>query len=401
MGKFLTRCQWGGDSNAGILAVLLLAFLLFVPRTGRADLGYFGVNLAGAEFGTEIPGTLGWDYTYPTFEEVDYYMSKGMNTFRLPFLWERMQTSLGDGLKASEFAAMDAFVSYATSKGASVILDPHDYGAYYGEPIDGNDSSVTTADFADFWGKLASRYKDDDHVIFGLMNEPPGFSDATRPGVTTATWLDVANAAISAIRAAGANNLILVPGNGYDGAWSWSENFYGEANATVMGGVVDSANNFAYEVHQYLDLGTVPGVPDYSGTETNVDGLAGALQGLTDFAQWLRDHDAKGFLGEFGVSAGAPQLAALDDVLDNLDENSDVWLGWTAWAGGPWWGDYAFSLEPDANGDKPQMAILEAHIAPIPEPGTIMMLALGALLGAGMTARSRRRRKSGKFKYAA
>ena len=41
-------------------------------------------------------GAYGSAYTYPTAAEVNYYMQKGMNVFRLPFRWERMQpTQLG------------------------------------------------------------------------------------------------------------------------------------------------------------------------------------------------------------------------------------------------------------------------------------------------------------------
>ena len=35
-----------------------------------------GVNLAGAEFGNNVPGVFGTDYTYPTHTEIDYYASK-------------------------------------------------------------------------------------------------------------------------------------------------------------------------------------------------------------------------------------------------------------------------------------------------------------------------------------
>jgi hypothetical protein len=27
-----------------------------------------------------------------------------------------------------------------------------------------------------------------------------------------------------------------------------------------------------------------------------------------------------------------------------------VWNGWTWWAAGPWWGNYIFSVEPNADG---------------------------------------------------
>ena len=44
-----------------------------------------GVNLAGAEFGSNVLGVFGTDYTYPTHTEIDYYAAKGMSVVRLPF----------------------------------------------------------------------------------------------------------------------------------------------------------------------------------------------------------------------------------------------------------------------------------------------------------------------------
>ena len=74
------------------------------------------------------------------------------------------------------------------------------------------------------------------------MNEPN-----TMP---TEQWVSASNAAISAIRTAGANNLILVPGNAWTGAHSWSDSWYGTPNATVMRGVVDPGHHFAFELHR-------------------------------------------------------------------------------------------------------------------------------------------------------
>jgi endoglucanase len=82
-------------------------------------------------------------------------------------------------------------------------------------------------------------------VIFGLMNEPHSMA--------TELWLNNANAAIAAIRSTGAENLVLVPGNAWTGAHSWNSNWYGTPNSTVMLNITDSLNNYAYEVHQYLD----------------------------------------------------------------------------------------------------------------------------------------------------
>jgi hypothetical protein len=55
--------------------------------------------------------------------------------------------------------------------------------------------------------------------------------------------------------------------------------------------------------------------------------------------------------------------AALDGMLSHIDQNDGVWAGWTHWAAGPWWGDSRFSIEPEAGVDKPQMAVLAAHLA--------------------------------------
>jgi endoglucanase len=189
------------------------------------------------------------------------------------------------------------------------------------------------------------------------MNEPNTMA--------TEAWRDAANAAISAIRAAGATNLILVPGNAWTGAHSWSDNWYGTPNATVMLSITDPANNYAFDVHQYLDA-------DSSGTSSQCVSTTIGSQRLVNFTAWCRNNDRRGFLGEVGVSTNASCLQALDNMLAYVRTNADVWEGWTYWAAGPWWGEYMFTLEP-ANGttDRPQMNVIENHI-PIPAPTLIL-----------------------------
>ena len=191
-----------------------------------------GVNLAGAEFAPQhVPGVFGTDYTYPTHTEIDYYASKGLDVIRLPFLWERLQrTELGP-LDAAELGRLDDVVNYATSKGLKIEIEPHNYGYGFGSLI--GSGETPNSSFADLWGKLAVHYKSNPDVIFGLMNEPH---------VQTATeWLSSANAAIAAIRSAGAAQQILVPGSYYDGAWTWTTS----DNAAVIGtGVQESAPQF-------------------------------------------------------------------------------------------------------------------------------------------------------------
>ena len=71
-------------------------------------------------------------------------------------------------------------------------------------------------------------------------------------------------------------------------------------------------------------------------------------------------------------------------MLTHVDFNSDVWLGGTYWAAGPWNQD-SFSIEPDVVGgayvDRPQLAVLQDHVAAVPEPGTWGLMALGLIGG--------------------
>ncbi|WPD23208.1 MAG: glycoside hydrolase family 5 protein [Candidatus Electrothrix scaldis] len=361
--------------NLILFSLIAVICLLSSPSRLHAKLKYVGVNLAGAEFGVwdgnvKLPGVYETDYIYPTSAEVDYYMSKGMNTFRLPFRWERLQRSLLADFDADELNRMDAFVDYATGKGAYVIIDPHNFHRYDPDPNNHQSSTqgligteaVPNTAFADLWGKLAAHYKGNAWVIFGLMNEPNTME--------TADLVTSENAAIEAIREAGASNLILVSGNQWSGAWAWNETWYNGANAEHMLNIVDSGNNFAFEVHQYMD-------DDYSGGSegiTNNDPMIGVTR-LTNFTDWLKTNNRKGFLGEFAVAnsrVGTGTEDVGDEVIDNMlsymEENSDVWLGWTWWASGPWWGEYMFTLEPINLGqatqgpDRAAMAVLQPYL---------------------------------------
>ncbi len=311
----------------------------------------WGVNLSGGEFNPSGTRGLNWDYTYPTRAEVDYYVSKGMDVIRLPFLWERVQSGQFGDLSGADLARITEIARYAGSKGLKVDLDVHNYGSGFGNLI--GTPGTPDAAFADLWGKLAAHFKGDANVMFGLMNEPH---------VQSATqWLGSVNAAIDAIRATGATQTILVPGSYWDGAWTWVSS----DNDTVIGaGVRDPLNNYAFEVHQYLDQWS-------SGTSTQVTSENIGVERLTAITQWAEQNGHQLFLGEFGAGSDPASLAALDKMLGYMAQHQDAWLGATIWGGGPWWGNYMFSVEPTGLGtpnvtDKPQIAILSAYASEAP-----------------------------------
>jgi endoglucanase len=297
---------------------------------------------------------LGTDYIYPTNAEMDYYAGKGFNIFRVPFFFQRIE-------KNEDRAILLGLVDYASTLGCRVILDPHHYGKIDGVAVS---DSAARAKFVAYWSQLADDVQSKGNVIFGLMNEP--MAPTVTGGISPAEWLVAANEAIAAIRAQGATQLILVPGSYWTGAHSWVSS----GNAAVMNtGVVDPEDNYAFELHQYLDS-------DYSGTSPTVVTGAGATV-LAAATASLRAAGKMAFLGETGVGSSSAALAELEAELDYMDANRDVWIGFTGWAGGPWWynsstgEDYFLNLDPIptlAGLEKPQLTVFKNHIVGVPLP---------------------------------
>jgi endoglucanase len=300
---------------------------------------YHGVNLSGAEYG-ERDGVLGTNYTYPSPGTVQYFADKGMTAVRLPFKWERLQPVLGRPLAEPELQNLKDAVDLILDSGMAVILDPHNFGYYDKTRV--SQPPATDLAFGDFWARLATEFANRNGVLFGLMNEPHD--------IQAADWLKLANTAIRNIRAAGARNMILVPGTNWSGAWTWEiDRLGGGSNADVMLGVKDPLDFYAYEFHQYLDS-------DSSGTHATCEGAEQARQGLANVTDWLRKNGKRGFLGEFGAAANSKCLTGLRRVIDTMEKSGDVWLGWTYWAAGDWWpANEPFNIQPRKGRDSQQL----------------------------------------------
>ena len=254
---------------------------------------------------------------------------------------QRKEASLDE----QEMRRLDAVIGHARSAGMRVIVDVHNGASYYGSII--GTKNLPTGALGDLWRRIAERYGGNETVIFGLMNEPNS--------LPTETWLEAANIAIAEIRRTGAKNFILVPGNGWSSARDWTGGGYGTPNSEVMLKIEDAADNFAYEVHQYFNS-------DFTGFTADCQSVDIGISSLTPVTEWARQHRKRVFLGEIGVGSDRTCLDALDRVMRFMNDNNDVWLGWTYWAGGTWWPkDYFTSVQPLGGKDRPQMAVLEKY----------------------------------------
>lgn len=316
------------------------------PAQTRTVMG--GMNVAGLEFAPHIlPGRIDVDFVAPSAGEIAYYREAGARVIRLPFLWERLQPQLRGPLDPAYARFLDAAIR--TAAPLRIVLDAHQFGRRRiggDEAIIGEHPSVTARDFAEFWARLAERYRTNPSVIFGLMNEPHDQD----MGSLVATQ----NQVIAAIRATGADQLLLASGNAWSGAHSWNAS----GNAEAMLDIRDPMRNFAFDVHQYLN-----------GDSSGADGACApnAGQRLRPFAEWARAHRKRAFLGEFGVGDSGACLQELAALLDDVTASEDVWLGWTYWAGGAWWPEnYPLRIRPTSlHGqitDRPQMRVLRRYL---------------------------------------
>ena len=305
-----------------------------------------GVNFSGAEFN---PGKANarpnFDYVYPSEAELSWAALHHMTAIRLPVEWSRLQPVLGAPIDVAEWSRVTAVAHMARARGIRLVLDLHDYGAWHGRVV--GSSALPDRVFADTWRRLAILARSEPDMILGLMNEPHLQSPLQ--------WETAAQAALNAIRAVGARNLVLVSGANWDGAHSWTDGG-AASNAAAMDHLsISPTGPVAFEFHQYFDH-------DFSGTKPDCLAPADAVRTLQPATDWLRAGHRQGFLGEFAASASPPCLATLDAVLTYLDAHRLQWIGWTYWAAGAWWGKYMFSVEPLHDAEKPQMAVLSRHL---------------------------------------
>jgi len=303
-------------------------------------MGLFGVNVAGAEFaeGT-LPGTIDVTYTYAADPQryIDF-VAQGQVLFRIPFLWERIQRTALGALSAPDLAGVHAMVRAATQAGGKVILELHNYARYNGTPMVAGDA----AKFSDVWSRLATQFRWHPGVYgYEIMNEPHDLANGT-------IWPTLAQAATNAIRAVDTKTKIIVGGDDWSTAAFWRDN-----NEDLA--ITDPTGNLIYAAHQYFD-------PDHSGTYAAAYSTYPyiGIERVQPFVAWLQAHGQQGILTEYGVPPTADWTTVLDYFMLYISGIPEI-VGGTAWAAGPWWGDYALSLEYPAIPTNPQMAVLARY----------------------------------------
>ncbi|KAL9614684.1 MAG: hypothetical protein Q9167_000813 [Letrouitia subvulpina] len=318
----------------------LFAGAVFALSWGQthAQVAWGGVNIAGFDFGCETTGACDLSKVVPPLKQyggqdgaaqmLHFVKDDGLNVFRLPVGWQYIVDAPGGTLNAN-FDKYDALVKACLVTGAYCMIDIHNYARWNGQIIGAGGPS--NEDFAGLWGQIAAKYKASPKVGMGLMNEPHEMPDID-------AWAKTCQAAVNAIRQAGATeHYIFLPGNGYTSAGSFVSSGSADALATVTdnGG---SSDKLVFEVHKYLD-------GDNSGKSPEC--VSNQIDAFQDLTQWLTQKNRKAILAEVGGGPNAESCVTdVCALLNYLNQNSAVYLGYVGWGAGSFDQTYELSLSP-------------------------------------------------------
>lgn len=198
--------------------------------------------------------------------------------------------------------------------GAYCIIDIHNYARWDGQII--GQGGPSNDDFASLWSQLAQAYAGQPNVIFGLMNEPHDLD--------INVWADTLQAAVTAIRNAGATSqMILLPGVNYAALGGFDS-----SSGPALSGVQDpdgSKDKLIFDMHQYLDTEAASGNPDCATDQTANLGYQ---------ADYLRSVGRQALLTETGGGNTDNCVQYMCAQLAYMNNNADVYLGWLGWAAG-------------------------------------------------------------------
>ncbi|KUJ16625.1 cellulase-domain-containing protein [Mollisia scopiformis] len=309
---------------------------------------FMGMNIAGLDFGCAIDGTCPISSAQIPLStlgggdglgQMQHFVADNqMNIFRLPVSWQYLvNNQLGGTLDSRNFGKYDQLMQacLSTSETTFCAIDIHNFARWNGAII-GQSSGVTNDQFTSLWTQLAIKYASSTRVVFGIMNEP---HDLDVP-----TWANTVQLAVTAIRNAGASSqMILMPGTNFASAGQFVSSGSADAllNVTNPDGTTAA---LVYDLHKYLDV-------DNSGTHADctTDNIEDAFAIAAAYLRWK---------GRFGLvsetGAGSTSSCFTDFCAQNtfLNQNSDVFLGYIAWAAGSFSTSYLLSLTPSKSNGK-------------------------------------------------
>ncbi|KAH6654075.1 glycoside hydrolase superfamily [Truncatella angustata] len=307
------------------------SFLLGLVPSALAKVQYLGVAIAGGDFGCQIDGTCptsSVQFANDASDQMKHFVSDGLNLMRIPTSWQFLVNNQLDGsLNDDNIAKYDQLIQTCLDTGAYCMIDIHNFARWNGGII--GQGGPSDDQFVKLWTQLATKYVSSEKVVFELMNEPHDLD--------INIWTQTCQKVVTAIRNAGATTqMILLPGTNFDSAATLISS--GSADSLLAITNPDgSTDGLILDIHKYLD-------EDNSGThEECVTDNVGAF---AELAQFLRQNGRQGLISESGASSDASCFTNFCSQNTFINQNSDVFVGFVAWAAGSFSTSYVLSLTP-------------------------------------------------------
>lgn len=278
----------------------------------------------------ELKGLNVTDFAYDLIGSFDRIWIRGLKTIT-DQNWPVNIFRVGLNLDyyASQLTELDRLIAFAEKHGIYLILTPHREGN--SQPV------LPSPKTADMMSELATRYRNSNHLMYALFNEPAAdglirpWDDTSMPQAIK-LWRDAGQPIADAIRSASPKSIIVVPGHDRYGSEAYD---YIKHPWTANG----STENVIYDVHVYGSLDKPEAQPFFNDKS---------------FKQLVSQHKYPVLVGEFGGVAsgshsvpvqGEKDIAYMQSEMDFMNQFSGE-VHYTAWALDPW--DRSGVLEPRA-----------------------------------------------------
>ncbi|KAK6219070.1 hypothetical protein LQW54_002572 [Pestalotiopsis sp. IQ-011] len=312
--------------------MLLHSLVIFASiPLASARVQFLGVAIAGGDFGCQIDGTCptsSVQFAGDAADQISHFVGEGMNLMRIPTSWQFLvNNQVGGNLDSSNLAKYDQVIQSCLSTGSYCMIDIHNFARWNGGII--GQGGPSDDQFVSLWMQLASKYATDDKIVFEVMNEPHDLD--------IDIWAQTCQKVVTAIRNSGATSqMILLPGTNFDSAAT----LVSSGSADKMMAITNpdgSTDGLVLDIHKYLD-------EDNSGTHEEC--VTDNVDAFTGLAQYLRDNGRQGLISESGASSDASCLTNFCSQNAFINQNSDAFVGFVAWAAGSFSTSYVLSLTP-------------------------------------------------------
>ncbi|SFT14161.1 Aryl-phospho-beta-D-glucosidase BglC, GH1 family [Paenibacillus sp. BC26] len=191
-----------------------------------------------------------WPWSRPTLPDVSAIVDNWkFNTVRVNMFPRMEHWNINNNMD------LDGIVNAFTSRHVVTMLENHDFtGSYPGETgITESDGSYSMSvdELKAYWVDLATTYKDNPYVWFNIMNEPGQAGKGYSTSESIARWKEVHEEIIAAIRAIGAENIIVLDGHFYGQEGGFRNGTSDSAILSVGEELAATYDNLVFSLHMY------------------------------------------------------------------------------------------------------------------------------------------------------